>query len=137
MAAAAQRLVRRWDGLADRALVDVAGQMSALALEIAGLALFGADLTGDAGQVGRAMTAGSGWRSWPPSCPSGGDRGSTRLVAARRAGGRAREASRDLLQVLLEARDEDGRPLTDAEIGDEVATFLLAGHRRRASVGTV
>jgi len=63
--------------------------------------------------------------------------GSTRLVAARRAGGRAGEASRDLLQVLLEARDEDGRPLTDAEIGDEVATFLLAGHRRPASVGTV
>jgi hypothetical protein len=28
--------------------------------------------------------------------------------------------------VLLEARDEDGRPLTDAEIGDEVAMFLLA-----------
>jgi hypothetical protein len=46
-------------------------------------------------------------------------------------------ASRGLLQVLLEARDEDGRPLTDAEIGDEVATFLLAGHRRPASVGTV
>ena len=44
---------------------------------------------------------------------------------------------RDLLQVLLEARDEDGRPLTDAEIGDEVAAFLLAGHRRPASVGTV
>ena len=40
-------------------------------------------------------------------------------------------------QVLLEARDEEGRPLTDAEIGDEVATFLLAGHRRPASVGTV
>jgi cytochrome P450 len=39
--------------------------------------------------------------------------------------------------VLLEARDEDGRPLTDAEIGDEVAMFLLAGHRRPASVGTV
>jgi cytochrome P450 len=34
-------------------------------------------------------------------------------------------------------RDEDGRPLTDAEIGDEVATFLLAGQRRPASVGTV
>ena len=63
--------------------------------------------------------------------------GSTWLVAVRRAGGRAGEASRDLLQVLLEARDEDGRPLTDAEIGDEVATFLLAGHRRPASVGTV
>ena len=69
--------------------------------------------------------------------PEGIDGPVNRLVAARRAGGRAGEASRDLLQVLLEARDEDGRPLTDAEIGDEVATFLLAGHRRPASVGTV
>ena len=74
---------------------------------------------------------------WLGRTPEGIDGPVNRLVAARRAGGRAGEASRNLLQVLLEARDEDGRPLTDAEIGDEVATFLLAGHRRPASVGTV
>ena len=74
---------------------------------------------------------------WLGRTPEGIDGPVNRLVAARRAGGRAEEASRDLLQVLLEARDEDCRPLTDAEIGDEVATFLLAAHRRPASVGTV
>ena len=155
MAAAARRLARRWDGLADGALVDVAGQMSALALEIAGLALFGADLTRDAGQIGRAMTAGQRVAvvatllpiRWGPRStrlvkaatrrlgrtPEGIDGPVNRLMAERRAGGGPREASGDLLQVLLEARDEQGRPLTDAEIGDEVATFLLAGHETSAN----
>ena len=155
MAAAARRLARRWDGLADGALVDVAGQMSALALEIAGLALFGADLTGDADQLGRAMAAGqrvavvatllplgSGPRSTRlvkaaarrlGRTPEGIDGPVRRLVAARRTAGAASGASRDLLAVLLEARDEEGVPLTGAEIGDEVATFLLAGHETSAN----
>jgi cytochrome P450 len=155
MAAAARRLARRWDGLADGTLVDVAGQMRALALEIAGLALFGADLTDDADQLGRAMTAGQRVAvvatllpiRWGPRStrlvkaatrrlgrtPEGIDGPVNRLVAARRAGGGSGEASGDLLQVLLAARDEQGRPLTDAEIGDEVATFLLAGHETSAN----
>jgi len=39
---------------------------------------------------------------------------------------------RDLLDVLLTARQEDGSPLTDKEICDELATFLLAGHETSA-----
>jgi cytochrome P450 len=39
---------------------------------------------------------------------------------------------RDLLDVLLTARQEDGSPLTDTEICDELATFLLAGHETSA-----
>jgi cytochrome P450 len=35
--------------------------------------------------------------------------------------------------VLLAARADDGSPLTDAEIGDEVATFMLAGHETSAN----
>jgi cytochrome P450 len=39
----------------------------------------------------------------------------------------------DLLGVLLSARAQDGSPLTDAEIADEVATFMLAGHETTAN----
>jgi cytochrome P450 len=37
------------------------------------------------------------------------------------------------LDVLLRARDEDGAALTDGEICDEVATFMLAGHETTAN----
>ena len=48
MAEPARRLAARWDELADGSVVDVVREMSALALEIVGLALFGADLTAEA-----------------------------------------------------------------------------------------
>lgn len=34
----------------------------------------------------------------------------------------------DVLSLLLRARDEDGRPLSDRELRDELMTMLLAGH---------
>jgi len=39
----------------------------------------------------------------------------------------------DVLSLLLLARDEDGAPLTDAELGDELMTLLLAGHETTAT----
>jgi cytochrome P450 len=39
----------------------------------------------------------------------------------------------DVLSMLLEARDEDGRPLTDLELRDELMTLLLAGHETTAT----
>jgi cytochrome P450 len=53
--------------------------------------------------------------------------------AGNPAGGPATEAPGNLLDVLLDARAQDGSPLTDAEIADEVATFLLAGHETTAN----
>lgn len=150
MTAAARRLAGRWDGLADGSLVNVAREMSALALEIVGLALFGADLTGDAEQMGRAMSVGQRAVvlttllpiAWGPRStrvvkasarcigrtPEGIDGPVGRLIAARRTDGDHDGAPRDLLDVLLRARDEQGVALADGEIGDEVATFMLAGH---------
>ena len=58
MTAPARRLAARWSGLAEGSPVDLAREMSALTLEIVGLALFGANLTDDAGQLGRAMAVG-------------------------------------------------------------------------------
>jgi cytochrome P450 len=166
MTVAARRLVQRWDRLPDGAMVDAAQEMSALSLEIAGRALLGADLTGDAEEIRRSMSTGQRAAiaatllpiRWGPRstrmlgtaihriarAPEGVDGIAHRLIAARRAadaapapaganGAVTRRASHDLLGILLAARDEDGVPLTDAEIRDELATFLLAGHETSAN----
>jgi cytochrome P450 len=39
----------------------------------------------------------------------------------------------DVLGLLLAARDEDGQPLTDRELRDELITLLLAGHETTAT----
>jgi cytochrome P450 len=39
----------------------------------------------------------------------------------------------DILSLLLQARDEDGRALTDSELRDELVTLLFAGHETTAT----
>jgi cytochrome P450 family 135 len=39
----------------------------------------------------------------------------------------------DILSLLLQARDEDGAALTDAELRDELMTLLVAGHETTAA----
>ena len=166
MTEAAQRMIARWDPLADGSLINVSGQMSALALDIVGRVLFGSDLSGETDMMGRAMDAGQRVAvaasflpvSWGPTSTralkavarrvghtSEGVEGPVgRIVSQRRAAARpgpsadpvsgsAGAAPGDLLDLLLAARAPDGSPLTDTEIADEVATFLLAGHETTAN----
>ena len=39
----------------------------------------------------------------------------------------------DILAMLVAARDEDGRPMSDEEIRDEIMTMLVAGHETTAT----
>lgn len=39
----------------------------------------------------------------------------------------------DILSLLLDARDEEGRPMTDQELRDELITLLVAGHETTAT----
>jgi cytochrome P450 family 135 len=55
-----------------------------------------------------------------------------RLIAARRADP-ALASRDDVLAMLLLARDEDGRGLSDAELRDELMTLLVAGHETTAN----
>jgi cytochrome P450 len=127
-----------------------------------GQALFSSDLRDAAAEMGRAMDAGQRLATlasflplrWGPTStralkavarhvghtPEGIEGLVGRLVAERRAAAvpdaHANPETftpRDLLDVLLTARAADGSPLTDTEIGDQAATFMLAGHETSAN----
>ncbi len=51
-------------------------------------------------------------------------------LAAHRASPDGRE---DILAMLIASRDEDGQGLSDAELGDQLLTLLLAGHETTAT----
>jgi cytochrome P450 family 135 len=52
-----------------------------------------------------------------------------RMIAARRRSA----AGDDVLSMMLAARDDEGRAMTDVEIRDELVTLLLAGHETTAT----
>jgi cytochrome P450 len=54
-----------------------------------------------------------------------------REIATRRARLDVGER-KDVLGLLLDARDEDGHPMTDEEVRDELVTALVAGHETTA-----
>jgi cytochrome P450 len=151
MDAAAQRAVSRWT---DGQVADVAGEMSALALDVVGRVLFGAGL--ELPSPGRALAAGQ-WLALLAAflpIPAGPSSGRLVQATARRVGassvrdqverlisGRPAASGSDgavtgggggLLELLLAARDTDGRGLSDQEIRDEILTFVVAGHETTA-----
>ena len=158
MTAGIGQLLAQWDRAPDGAVLDVAAAMSGLALDIVGRALFSADLTGDADQLSRAMSTGQKLAvlatfaplSWGPRSTralkalartagrtEGIDAPVGRLIAERRREREPTPGRRDLLDVLMSARFDDGSGrtstgLTDTEISDELATFMLAGHETSA-----
>lgn len=54
------------------------------------------------------------------------------VIAARRRRGAESSLGDDVLGVLLAARYDDGEPMSDAEIRDQLGTLLLAGHETSA-----
>ena len=63
------------------------------------------------------------------------DRQLLAIIAERRAQAADREAGErtDILSLLIAARDEDGAPLTDRELRDELLSLVLAGHETTAN----
>jgi len=54
-------------------------------------------------------------------------------IALRRAENAAGEESGDVLSLLMAARHDDGSPMSDAELRDELVTILGAGHETTAT----
>ena len=72
----------------------------------------------------RGACSSAGWRR-PTRCST------TRSSAAAREPDL--EERTDVLSLLLRARDEDGQPMTDVELRDELMTMLAAGHETTAT----
>ncbi len=147
IANATGEMVSRWD---DGETVDFHREMTRLTLRIVGETLFGVrGLGGNADELGGAITTAMGYfirvlRS-PIRSPFAGvpfwrpdvrraiatlNRAVYGLIAERR---RAGATGNDLLSLLLNARDEAGEPMPDAQVRDEVMTFFLAGHETTAN----
>ncbi len=60
------------------------------------------------------------------------DRQAYAVIRERRASQDASERH-DVLSLLLQARDEEGQPLTDHELRDELMSLVLAGHETTAN----
>ncbi len=60
------------------------------------------------------------------------DRELYKIIKQRRAEGED-SGRNDVFSLLLAARDEDGRPMSDVELRDELMTLILAGHETTAN----
>jgi len=141
----AEAMLRRWEQHArEGEAFDVVPHFMRLTLNIAAEVLFTTNLEGDAEsilrtlEIGRDYSVERAWQLFPPplSWPTRRNREYRaalahihsiidRIVAERR---KAPARVDDLLTMLMEARDENGAPMSDKQLRDEVITLLTAGH---------
>src|SRR5689334_3465218 len=139
---------------ASNAPVDLREAMQRMALEIAGRTMFsfgmerhGAALRDFAMEYGERLARPHFLDLLLPlGCPSPQDLARARfrkrwtafvrlLMAERRTAGKNEGApARDLFELMCDARDpETGEAFTDVQLGDQIATMILAGHETTAT----
>ena len=145
MTRAASSMLDSWTSGSPRNIHD---DMMAVTLEIVAQCLFGTEVTGVAERVGHAMHVitdrfmadASQALLIPFDLPGFLSPGRLRatndlkliinsIVRERRA---SQQPRADLLGTLLQVRDADGHPMSDAQLRDEVMTLFLAGHETTA-----
>jgi cytochrome P450 len=131
MTMAASRMLKHWDALPAASEIDVAGQMSALALDVVGCALFGTDLTSEAELIRRAMNAGQRVAMLATFVPlPWGPRSSRALKAVARRAGRSPEGVEGPVGRMIadrRARQATVRPGTTAGAVPAAGTGTDAG----------
>ncbi|MGB7202287.1 MAG: cytochrome P450 [Pyrinomonadaceae bacterium] len=137
----------------DGETLDIDQEMMRLTLQIVAKALFNADVTGDAGEIGKALTSLVEMFNLlllpfsevleqlplPQSLRLKRSRATLdRIIFGiiderRKSGADTPENTGDRLSMLLAARDEDdGGQMTDTQVRDEALTLFLAGHETTA-----
>src|SRR5215472_6251141 len=142
---AGSQLLGSWTSGESRNLHD---DMMAVTLQIVAQCLFGAEVTGVAERVGKAMQVvtdrfmvdASHALLLPFDLPdflaparrhaiSDLNKIINGIVRERRA---SKQPRGDLLDALLQVRDSEGQPMSDSQLRDEVMTLFLAGHETTA-----
>ncbi|MDQ3925056.1 MAG: cytochrome P450 [Actinomycetota bacterium] len=158
MAAAGWKMLSRWEALYTSGDVfDIHEEMMRVTLEVISRTMFGADVTGEVGRVGPAVTIAARYAfahlqnpfpvpRWVPTRRNQEFRRALEtidslvldLIRARQlARNSDGEARGDLLDMLLDAEDaETGERMTEAEVLDEVKTVFGAGHETTANALT-
>jgi cytochrome P450 len=151
MADVAERHVARWPKDEPFSAID---STQAITLEVIQRAVFGIEDGKRLDHVANLLRAvldpmANRWQmlalmlapsSWGPRSPWGRFRQRVREadvaiyeeIRARREDPNATERG-DVMSLLLQARDEDGEPLSDRELRDELVTLLVAGHETTAT----
>jgi len=156
-AEAAEDLIARWSALPDGAEIELAEEMMKLTFDIISRTMFAGEVAIDYGKLAHAMelyldTIGRidpadvlGAPDWVPTPNRVRARPALKfirrelngLIARRREKIAAGTAPQDLLTLLLTAEDpEEGALFSDAEVFDNVATFIFAGHETTANALT-
>ena len=150
--AASSALIERWSALPGGSVVDVDAAVMEAALDVVGRALFATDLSEDASRLTTATLAGldvviararvpitpPSWLPTPANLRLRAanaqlDGAVAQMVRQRRQRGVGED---DMLDLLMAMRDEDGQPLSETEIRDQMVTFIVAGHETVASALT-
>lgn len=159
MTAATEAMLSRWSALGDGAVVDIGAEMMRLTFDIISRTVFSNEITTDYGKIAHSMATYldnlgritipdvMGLPGWVPT--PGRLRARPAINFFRNELGalidRRREritrdpanAPDDLLTLLLTAKDpEEGALFSEAEVYDNVSTFVLAGHETTANALT-
>src|SRR5262249_40980787 len=137
---------------ADGAVIDINQQMTRLTMSIIGKALFDADVFTQTDELGAAMAVTVEYVShalsvllpMPYSWPTRRNRRMHRAITVLRSRmqgfideRRANSSERsDFLSLLLQAHDEDGKPMSDEQLMAECLTLFGAGHETTATALT-
>ncbi|HRY10591.1 MAG: cytochrome P450 [Actinobacteria bacterium] len=149
MVGAADASGQRWHG---GQLIDLSDAMAELTLDVIGRTVFGLDVRGEASDVATALDTvlagfarGIGpWSSPLSRIPTARRRREVEaireldaiveeMIASRRRDLAMGFDGKDVLTLMLAARDDDGRSaFTPEEVRDEAMTLVLAGHETTA-----
>ncbi len=144
--AISKHAMERGEMWADGQIIDVGDEMTKLTLRVIGKIMFDLDDLGDEDELGRAITTVFDYMktafllpvplSWPlphnikmRRALALLDRTIYGTIGRRRS---SSENKDDLISLLLAARDEDGRQMTDEEIREDAMAILVAGHETTA-----